>query len=279
MDLRFVPADAVRPAALHAAFGQAFADYLVGPFTVALDQWPVFLGRQAVDLAQSRVALDGEALLAFSLVAPRPGIAHWRLATMGAVPQARGSGAAPALLDDFIDRASGAGMRGVELECFAQNARALRLYRSRGFGPLHELHGYRRPADAPRPAAQGNAQPVALEDAFAWIDAMALERGDLPLQVTPVALRAQPLDFQAWRLGSAQLVAAPAPAGLAIHSLLDRQPAQQDAQALLAQWLAAHAGQAVTVPQLQRPELGGEALLRSGFERLPLHQLMLRRPL
>jgi hypothetical protein len=32
------------------------------------------------------------------------------------------------------------------------------------------------------------------------------------------------------------------------------------------------------VLQLQRPDAGGEALERLGFERLPFNQLMMRRP-
>jgi ribosomal protein S18 acetylase RimI-like enzyme len=280
MGLRTVSAETVAPPLLHAAFGAAFADYLNGPFNLPLDQWPQLLGRQVVDLALSRVAMQDGQVLAFAYTAQRPAIGHWRLAAMGAVPQARGSGAAAALLDDFIARAGAAGMQGVELECFAQNERALRLYRGRGFEPLHELHGWRRPADAQlAPAEGGSATPVALQDAFAWLDALAQERADLPLQVTPPSLRALPVALQAWRLASAMLVFSAGPAGLTVHSLVDAQPAQRDAQALVAQLLARHPGQAVTVPQLQRPDLGGQALLRLGFERQPLHQLLLRRAL
>ena len=46
-DLQFVPGDTVDPAALHATFTAAFADYLIGPFTMPLDGWPHLLARQA----------------------------------------------------------------------------------------------------------------------------------------------------------------------------------------------------------------------------------------
>jgi ribosomal protein S18 acetylase RimI-like enzyme len=279
-DLRFIAADSVAPAVLHAAFTAAFADYLIGPFTLALDQWPAFLGRQGADLSLSRVAVRGEQVLAFALVAPRPEIGHWRLATMGAVPQARGSGAARVLLDDFIARAAAAGLPGVELECFAQNERAVRLYRGRGFETVHPLHGYVRVAGVPMPAetsADGIAV-VSLDEAFAWLDEQHHELGDLPLQVTPVALRALPVALQAWRLGSAQLVfATSGPDAIAIHSLVDLHPAQRDAQALVSRLLNENANRRIAVPQLQRPDLGGDALERLGFERQPLHQLMMRR--
>lgn len=279
-ELSFTPADAVAPPVLHAAFASAFSDYLLGPFNLPLDQWPVFIGRQGADLTLSRVAWRSGRILAFALVAPRPEIGHWRLATMGAVPEARGSGAAPALLDDFIARAGAAGLRGVELECFAQNERAARLYRGRGLEAVHPLHGYARAAGSPVPHEAGavEAAVVALPDAFAWLDQCNLELGDLPLQVTPRSLQALPVTLQACRRGAAQLVFSLGAAdALTIHSLVDRGARQQDAQALVAQLVREHGGRRMTVPQLQRPDLGGEALERLGFERQPLHQLMMRR--
>lgn len=270
------PADRVPASQLHEAFALAFADYLLGPFTMDLDAWPRFLSRQGVDLALSRVALRGGRPEAFALVAPRPDQRRWRLGTMGAVPAARGSGIAGRLLDDFVARARPAGLRGVELECFAQNERALRLYTGRGFALLAPLFGYARSADRPPPQAAGSAgAEVELAHARDWLDRCG---ADLPLQVTPRSLRALPLRLRAWRQGSAQLVFSCTDAGpVTLHSLVDTAPAQEDAQALVTALLQACAGRAFHVPQLQRQDVGGEALERLGFERLPLHQLYLRR--
>lgn len=276
--LSFLPATEAEPARLHAAFAAAFADYLLGPFQLAPAQWPQFLGRQGVDLELSRVACAGDELVAFCLVATRPALRHWRLATMGALPAARGLGAAPALLDDFIARAGQAGMDGVELECFAQNERALRLYRGRGFTEVHALYGYARAADATAPPAAPEPEVVGLDQAFAWLQACDERRGDLPLQVTPASLRALPVQLRAWRHGRAQLVFSQAARqALTLHSLVDEDASQADAQALVAALLLARPGCAVNVPQLQRLDLGGQALQRLGFQRLPLHQLLLRR--
>ncbi|MDN3918755.1 GNAT family N-acetyltransferase [Roseateles violae] len=276
------PADRVDPAALHAAFGQAFADYLIGPFALSPAQWPQFLARQCVDLALSRVLMQGGQPLAFAFVAPRPvGRPRWRLATMGVVPAARGSGAAPRLLDDFIARAAAAGLAEVELEVFAQNERALRLYRSRGFETLHELQGYE--AAAPGGAA---AEPPAAIDrldraaAFAWIEREALPRlAELPLQQTPAALAAGTAELLGWQLGSALLLFSRLDAdSLAIASLIDWRPAQNEARRLLRALRAAHPAQRIRVPQLQRLDTGGQALRDSGFQPLPLHQLLMRAP-
>lgn len=274
-DFLIVPATQLEPQRLREACAAAFADYLIGPFTMTLEQWPLFLGRQGAQLPLSRVALRGDDVLAFALVAPRSGLGTWRLAMMGAVPAARGSGAAGALLDDFIARAGAAGMRAVELECFEQNERALRLYRGRGFADLHRLYGYARAASLPAPAAAATPQALTLDEAFAWLDAASLRDRELPLQVTPVSLRALPVPLQAWRLGVAQVVFSEgAEQKVTIHSLVDQG---NDAQALIAALLQRYAGWTFGVPQLQRLDLGGAALESLGFERLALNQVLMRR--
>lgn len=286
MTHRLLPADQVPAAALHAAFEAAFADYLIGPFVVPLALWPGFLARQAVDLALSRVALnEGGHIAAFAFVAPRAATqieaARWRLATMGAPPSARGSGAAQQLLDAFIAAASSQVAGGTELEVFAQNDRALRLYRSRGFVVLHALEGWRWAADRPPPSSAGDTtvQTVPLHAAWAWLWQTQQQLAALPLQVTPQVLSAlDPGPLHAWRHGDAQLVFnLPDQGPVRVLSLVDRQATQMNAQRLLHALLSRYAARGIDVPQLQRADVGGLALQGAGFERLPLHQLLLRR--
>lgn len=276
-DLHLLPAGEIPPAQLHAAFNSAFADYLIGPFTLGLDQWPRFLARQGIDLARSRVAVGTGGIQAFAFTAPRSDRRAWRLGTMGALPAARGSGAARVLMADFLRRAREEGRAQVELECFAQNERALRLYRRHGFETVCELFGYQRPAGATEVDDRGAVDEVELPDAYAWITAASREL-DLPLQVTAPSLQAQPVALQAWRSGSAQLVAGEsAPAQITFYSLVDRDPAQRDAERVVRHLLRCFPQHAVQVPQLQRDDVGGHALQRLGFRKLPLHQLLLRR--
>ncbi|NCT83343.1 MAG: GNAT family N-acetyltransferase [Comamonadaceae bacterium] len=276
---RLVPTDQIAPEALHAAFGRALADYVAGPFQLPLAQWPGFLQRQGIDLALGRAVLDdGGAVQAFALVAPRPGLARWRLGTMGALPEARGSGAAVRLLQDFVRRGRAAGLAAVELEVFAQNERALRLYRRHGFVEQHALHGWQRLAPAGEPGAMPAA--VAADDALAWLREAEQRIAELPLQVSADIVATLPAGWTAWRRGGAQLVfSGDATAGLTVRSLIDLDPAQQDAEALLRALLAAHPGARVGVPALQRPDLGGAALRRCGFAPEPLHQFIMRRDL
>lgn len=286
-----VRGDEVAPEALHAAFGRAFADYLIGPFQVPFEQWPMFLARQGVDLPLSRVALDASGTpLAFAFVAPRPALSRWRLATMGATPTARGSGAAPALLDDFIARAAAAGLQAVELEVFAQNERARRLYEGRGFARVQDLHGFvAEPGvlargDAPIGALTWAPQAVDLPRALAWLDAAERRLPELPLQVTATTLR-HGQDYRAWQLGKdgvggearAQVVFSLPDETLMIHSLI--APREDDAQALLRALATVYGDRRVRVPQLQREDLGGAALRALGAEPQPLHQQLMARAL
>lgn len=277
---RLLAANELAPDSLHAAFGAAFADYLIGPFSLPLAAWPGFLARQGVDLGLSRVAVDGAGrILAFSLVAPRPALSRWRLGTMGALPAARGSGAAPALLDDFIARAVAAGQGAVELEVFAQNERALRLYQGRGFALRHELHGYlAEPGCVSPAAAPAGLREVGPEAAEEWLAAAECRIADLPLQVGPAALSAA-ATRTAWQLDGAQLLfSQPDAQSVSVLSLIDEAPQQAAARALLLALRARHPEATLRVPQIQRLDLGGAALRALGLAVQPLHQLLLQRP-
>lgn len=267
------------PAALHAGFGLAFADYVAGPFQLMPAQWSDFLARQGVDLELGRALLQADGSVgALALVAPRAALGHWRLATMGIVPALRGSGAAQRLLAELIARARASGQQALELEVVVQNPRALRLYERHGFVVRHRLRGWQRAAAAPPDAAPAMPPPLPPAAALDWLQAAEQQIADLPLQVGATSIAALPPGWQAWRLGSAQLVASVDMAGgqLLLRSLIDSEPAQRDAEALLRACLGAHAGIAASMPPLQRDDLGGTALARCGFQPMALSQELMR---
>lgn len=272
------PAHSFAPANLHGAFLAAFADYVIGAFRLEPAQWPSFLARQGIDLELSRVASVDGRIAAFALVAPRDE-RRWRLATMGALPGARGTGAAPALLDDWIRRAASQGVSRLELEVFAHNEPALRLYRSRGFERLHELHGYTLDESPPPEPVPPPPRAVDTAEAMAWLQASEDLLPTLPMQVTPTCLRAAADPLTAWQHGQAQLIFSVMAAGpIHVHSLVDRGTAQRDAGALLQTLRRRHPHRPVKVPALQRLDIGGQALRDAGFAVQPLYQwLMVRR--
>ncbi len=273
-------ADAFSGAELHAANLAAFADYVAGPIQMTLAQWPSFVGRQGIDLARSRVAVLDGAIVSFALACPRPDVGRRRLAGMGSLPAARGTGAAPALLDDFLARAAADGVAHAELECFAANERALRLYRSRGFEAVCALNAWKAP-DAPAPSPAGGTRdlrPVAREAAFAWLDEADRCIAWLPFQNTSRCLGAQPRPLTSWQCGSAQLVfSAVEGTQTLVHSLVDLDPALRYAQALAQALGAAHPG--TFAPPIFRDDLGGEALRRAGWAPHGLNQVLMKRVL
>lgn len=196
---------------------------------------------------------------------------------MGAVPDARGLGAASALLEDFIARAGLAGASSVELECFAQNVRARRLYEAHGFREVDALYGYECVAPE-NGSPKADPPAVDVQDAYVWLDRCIREGCALPLQITGPSLRVQSSNLQSWRSRSAQLIFGEDSSGIVhVHSLVDREQGQHGAQALVTLLLADYPGRIVRVPQLQRHEVGGAALENLGFSRLPLHQVWMKR--
>src|SRR3569832_2152906 len=267
--MQLIPCDSLSSEALHAVFASAFSDYLAGPFELTPEKWKVFVARHGTDPSLSRAVLVDGVPAAFVLVNPRMDAQAWRVSGMGATPAARGTGAAQALLDDCLARAREAGAESVELECFQKNERALRLYRSRGFEVVHAREGYAREADAPALSFESDARvnEIAVEDAFARLDALSLRLRDLPYQVTGRSLRASPPDgVRAWACGDAALcTSVAAQGGLVVQSLIDPDPVQAAAQVLVAKLVADHPATKIFVPQLQRRDLGGTALERLGF--------------
>ncbi len=277
--LTLVGADTLAPADLHAATIAAFADYLAGPFQMTLEQYPSFIGRQGIDLGRSRAAVVAGAIGAFAFVCPRPEVGRWRLAVMGALPAARGTGAAPALLDDFVARAKAEGLPWVELECFAENERALRLYRGRGFEVVCALNGWKAPeTGAPARAPAGDVVALDRAQAFAWLADANLRIADMPFPNADRSLSAQVRPLTFWRSGTA-LIAFSVLEGTPtqIHSLVDLDPALRDAEVLAHAVCAAHPD--VFAPPILRDDLGGEALRRAGFVPHDMSQVLMNRKL
>jgi GNAT superfamily N-acetyltransferase len=273
-----LPAHTLPEADLHAATVAAFADYLAGPFSMTLAQFPSFIARQGIDLARSRVAIVDGAVVAFAFVCPRPEVGRWRLGAMGALPAARGTGAAPALLDDFIARARSEGLPWAELECFAANERALRLYRSRGFEVVAALNGWQLPDDATAGELASDVRAVDREPALAWLADADQRLAWLPFPNSARCMAAQTRPLTFWQRGGAQLVFSVVDGTpTQIHSLVDLDPALRDAEALARAVAATHPG--VFAPPILRDDLGGTALQRAGFAPHLMSQVLMKRKL
>jgi ribosomal protein S18 acetylase RimI-like enzyme len=279
MDATIVPADEVPLAAMREAFNASFADYLLKfpPFDAAA--WETFLQRQGVDLSRCRAALRGSVVTAFILITPRTQ-RRTRIAVMGAVPAERGSGVAARLLDEAIGHTRAHGERWLELEVFSTNARAVALYRARGFEPVCDLVGWR--AEPVQGLARAQAvNDMTREEAAHWLEALDEERPErLPWQASGASVQAAPGEARAWQLGSAQLVfTLTTPSSASVLSLVDRDGTQASAASLLAALRQRHPSHTLTAPQWQRDDETTHAFESAGWTRQPLMQWLMRRAL
>ncbi len=271
-----VRAAAVPAAALCDAYNAAFADYVVTFPTLDESAWHAVVARQGVDLQLSVAACSGETVMAFGLVTPRAGQIT-RIATMGARAAARGSGAAPALLDQLLAEAGARGDAWAELEVFAQNERAFRLYRSRRFQPVCTLCGFETAGGSGRDAA---VVEVSRDDGARWAAAFERdERTPLPWQVTGNAIACAPATQRVWRLAQAQVAWLESADTIVVMSALDRDAAYADAARLLGALAHRFPAHKLRAPQLHREAGPADGFERAGWTRSPLFQYLMRRSL
>ncbi|HEX6705006.1 MAG TPA: GNAT family N-acetyltransferase [Albitalea sp.] len=272
MSLRIEPATAFRLEALAACFTAAFKGYLAGSFTMEAADLPLRLARWGADLPPSRVLVreDGEPM-GFVFVGVHGRVR--RVGVMGLRPELRGTGASRALLQCVIDEARQAGSQALELEVFAQNTPALRLYRSMGFVEGAPLWGFVR-EPGPIAGTSVTPRPLSLVEAADWLASNG--PADLPYQVSASSLR-HITAAQAWQWGRALMVFnETAEPGISMPALVDADGGQRDAAQLLHALVAAFPGHTIRVPQLMRDDVAAQALRDAGFAVLPLHQLQMR---
>lgn len=267
-----VPSDAIRD-----CLNEAFSDYLIHLPRLDDGDWRHFLFRQGVDLGLSRVGVTDEQVISFALVTPRSN-ERWRVAVMGARPEARGTGIAPRLLDETIADAQARGLRSVELEVFAQNTRAKRLYLSRGMAPAAVLRAF----DA-TPSSRRAMLPFAtVSHAAAVQRASEIEAGRgpyLPWQVCSDSIRRLPATVHCWQSGSAQMVFTESTGLIFVQSLLDSSSDYASATELLAVLRATYPEAMLRAQQLQAEDGAARAFRDAGWVEAELYQNLLVRPL
>lgn len=279
-----VAAGEIAPQALTEAFNASFAHYVAGTMTLDVPGLSTFLARQGADAALSRVAVDAAGRpLGFVFIGRRPERdgPRCRVGAMGLLPETRGSGLAQALLERVITEASVRGDTAIELEVFAQNPRAHRLYLGFGFGEVMPLHGYTCDASAVR-QAEGPAPAPAVLPLAAAADWLAQQQSDMPFQQSAHLLRAPTTRGTAWQAGTALLVFDLPPQDssvLALRVVHEADAASGSLAGLVKRLAAEHPQRRLQMPALLAPHLGGDVLEQLGFVRQPLHQYLMRRAL
>ena len=124
--MRLEPADTLTPAELAELFTRGYEGYYV-PMHVDAPTMEYMLETWDIDLARSRVALDGDARVGVANLGVR-GDRSW-IGGIGVVPEARRRGIGRLLMEELIALAPPV----VTLEVLEQNAPAIALYEMLGF--------------------------------------------------------------------------------------------------------------------------------------------------
>jgi ribosomal protein S18 acetylase RimI-like enzyme len=198
MPATFIAAAELPYADLAPLFERTFADYIV-PMRITPVAMEARNRAEDVDLFASQIARHGAAPVALVLVARRG--RRSRIAAMGVVAPARGSGVARELLDKVIDDARARGDDALVLECIASNERALRLYRRAGFAVTRRLVGWRAGALAPEAQPIIELDPAELGRVLARSD-----EGGLPWQLATESLMALTAPACTWTIDGSALV-------------------------------------------------------------------------
>jgi GNAT superfamily N-acetyltransferase len=259
MPATFVAAAELPYAELAPLFERTFADYIV-PMRMTPVGMEARNRVEDVDLFASQIARQGAAPVALALVARRG--RGSRIAAMGVVLEARGSGVARELLDKVIDDARARGDNALVLECIASNERALRLYRRAGFVVTRRLVGWRAGALTPV------AQPIVEVDPAELGRALARsEQGGLPWQLAPESLMALTAPARGWTIdGTAMAVGSILEHEVAIRAVFTQPERRREGHAArLVRGLAAlYAPRPLVMVPIVPEGLGSELAARLG---------------
>ncbi len=274
MVIEFTPAADLAYADLAALFERAFAHYLV-PVRGVPRRVEARNRAEHVDLFASRIARrDGEPL-ALALIARRG--RRSRVAAMGVVAEARGTGVGGQLIDAVIEDARGRGDESVVLECIASNARALRVYDRAGFVPTRRLVGWRSGALVPE------AQPIVETDPTELARALARsDDGTLPWQLAFETLVALTEPVRGWTIdGSAFAVGGELQNEVSITAVFTRpERRRQGHAARLVRGLAARfAPRPLVMSPIVPEHLGRELAVHLGLVPHELEQVEMMRSL
>lgn len=263
MSFSLKPASDYTHAELATLFNSGFEDYFM---TVEFDEqhFSIFVARDGIDLALSRVLLDDDQAIGLGMISKRG--ESCRLAAMGIARDWRNRGTGNWLLEYLMDEARRRGEKKMWLEVIFQNDPAVHLYEKFGFKKVRQLFGF----VAKEPAGKTN-------DAFESCNIhLLIEKAeqdclpDLPWQVDVEAVRKNAESTFGFQLYDSY-VATSNPEGeqVVIRILVSKK--QDEAENLLCALFATHPGKVWHVPAIF-PEEQASIFESVGMEKQEISQ-------
>lgn len=276
MAFEIVPAHEVPLADQARLNNEAFAGYVGGWTDLEVAAIARLLSSQGAELYYSRFVRAGGDLVGFGYISRTANIL--RLAGMGVVPAARGSGAADFLIEHLVAEGQERGDEAMVLELIEQNPRAHVLYRRHQFAEIDRLFGWRRAATA------GNTNPMPVTE-IPLLDALLMrsahEYPQLPWQVSRHAWSKAAV-AHAFASGSACVMIGDVTAKpvRVLGFLSDAPQMQWEAlRAILGTIIAHHPEAEFFAPAIFPSGYGEQIFEQLGFEREPISQFLMRRDL
>jgi ribosomal protein S18 acetylase RimI-like enzyme len=214
MTVSLAPAATIDDERLAALFTAVYAGYW-HPIQIDADGLRRMVATYDLELGDSVVALDGGELIGVAMLAVR-GSEGW-IGGMGVVPDRRGEGLGNVITQALLDNARAHGVRRVRLEVLEQNAPAIAIYRSLGFGALGDVAVWRLDT-APEAAKATDAD---IDDALSQLAGQGREAPWQRSAATIARSRQAGADLRAMRNGD----------GVAIYTATDAHAALQAIEA------------------------------------------------
>lgn len=180
-------------------FNRGFEDYFI-PISFTPESFPIFVERDEIDLALSRVVLQGDEPVGIALISKRGDVS--RLAVMGIAKEVRSHGAGTWLVDALLKEARARSEKQMLLEVIYENYAAVHIYEKFGFEKLRRLYGFMigNPEGAPDERLAACPMDVVLEKATEYAVP------NLPWQVDAETLRKNPTGAFGFTLGKSYIV-------------------------------------------------------------------------
>ena len=280
MQFEIVPAHELALQEQAEVANRAFAGYIGGWTDLDAGTLARFLTLQGSDLFYSRFVRSPAGLIGFGYVNRTANVL--RLSGMGIVPEARGTGAARALVDKLLEEGEERGDEAMMLEVIEQNPRAHAVYRRHGFREIGRLAGWRRSAEA------GAAQHAAvLDEEIPTLQALrmpaAIDYPELPWQISRHAV-AKALVTRAFRTATVCVIIGDAEATpVRIHACISIDPPHalvwRELRSVLAGVIARFPNREFFAPAIFPEEFGRQLFAPLGFRPEPISQFLMRREL
>jgi ribosomal protein S18 acetylase RimI-like enzyme len=274
MSFEIVPAHDLPLREQASVFNRAFAGYLAGWTDIDVVGLAKLIS--VLDLCYSRFVRVNGALTGFGYINRTGNVS--RLASMGVVPDARGSGAAGFLLAHLLGEAKSRTDEAMVLEVFEQNLPALTLYRQNKFRELTRLFGWRRPAGKIETQFGGDLEEISLLAASQIRS--PLDFPDLPWQISRHAVVKLPETYS-YRIDNCCVVVSdPKVTPTRIFALLGYDGSNGTAvRNVVSQVLNRFPNSEFFAREVFPEKLNAEVFEPLGFAREPLNQFLMRHDL